>query len=415
MLVISPVLRRLAAVLVGAALACAALVLTPPALAAAAQAAASQQTASQTRPPGGSVLEDPFVREQGKRGLDLLYNMQFAEAEAIFDQISARYPDHPIGPFMSALSTWWQILLDLDDTSHDDAFYDQMDTVLERADRLLDRDPDNVDAAFFKGAAYGFRGRLRSNRGKWFRSALDAKRAMDYVLEVAEEDPSNADFVFGKGIYDYYAAILPERYPLAKPLMVFLPEGNRERGLAELQRTAENGWYIQTEATYFLLQIHYLYEEDFAKSQQYVRWLRREHPNNPYFHNFEGRVYGRWGRWGEARRIFADVLARYEQGQTGYNDAMAEQALYYTARSYMAYGEWRTALNHLVRLDRLAARANDEDTYYKVLGRLRQGMVYDALGQRVIAKERYRQVLGMEDFASAHERAQKYLDDPYGR
>ena len=415
MLLISHVLRlrRLAAVLVCAALA-PALALTTPTLAAAAQAATPQQAAPQTGPPGRSVLKDPFVREQGKRGLDRLYNMQFAEAEALFDEISARYPDHPIGPFMSALSTWWQILLDLNDTSHDAAFYDQMDTVLERADRLLDRDPDNVDAAFFKGAAYGFRGRLRSNRGNWFRSALDAKRAMDYVLGVAEEDPGNADFVFGKGIYDYYAAILPERYPLAKPLMVFLPEGNRARGLAELQRTAEHGWYIQTEATYFLLQIHYLYEEDFAKCQQYVGWLRREHPNNPYFHNFEGRVYGRWGQWNEARRIFADVLQRYEAGQTGYNDAMAEQALYYTARSYMAYGEWRTALNHLVRLDRLAART-DKDTYYKVLGRLRQGMVYDALGQRVIAEERYRQVLDMEDFASAHERAEKYLDDPYGR
>lgn len=361
-----------------------------------------------------SVLDDPFVRRTGKRGLDLLYDMQFAEADAAFDRISRRYPDHPVGPFMNALSTWWQILLDLDDTSHDEAFMEQMETVIARADAMLEEDEDSFDAAFFKGAALGFRGRLRSNRGSWFRSAYDAKRAMDYVLDVADKAPQNDDFIFGKGIYDYYAAVLPERYPLAKPLMVFLPEGDRERGLEELRRTAEDGWYIQTEATYFLLQINYLYEEDFQRSRELVSWLRREHPKNPYFHNFEGRVYGRWGRWKQARSIFEDVLARYDAGDPGYNDAMAEQALYYTARSYMAYAEWRTALNHLARLEQLSART-DEDTYYKVLGRLRQGMVYDALGQRVIAEDRYRKVLDMDDHADSQNRAEKYLDEPYGQ
>ena len=59
-----------------------------------------------------------------------------------------------------------------------------MDEVISRADRMLDRDPRNVDAMFFKGAALGFRGRLKSNRGEWFKAAMDGKKAMDYVLAV---------------------------------------------------------------------------------------------------------------------------------------------------------------------------------------------------------------------------------------
>ncbi len=359
-----------------------------------------------------SVLNDSFVRVEAKRGLNLLYNMHFRQARTVFARIDRRYPGHPIGPFLLALNTWWQILLDLDHTSHDDAFYAAMDEVIERADRMLEEDPDSFDAVFFKGAALGFRGRLRSNRRQWLRAAYDGKRAMDYVLEVAEAAPENDDFAFGKGIYDYYAAVIPERYPWSAPFMAFFPEGDRERGLRLLTRAAEEGWYIQTEAHYFLLQIYYLYEQDFSEALKHAEWLRRKHPRNPYFHNFEGRVYARWGRWRRALPIFEASLARYEAGASGYNDAMAEQALYYLGRCRLMADDYRTALNYLARLEKMTA--DDEDSYYRVLGRLRQGMIYDALGRRQIAKSRYESVLEMEDHAGAHDRAERYLETPYG-
>lgn len=361
-----------------------------------------------------SVLEDPFVRSEAKRGLDLLYNMQFTEAAVLFERIDARFPNHPIGPFLLALNTWWKILLDLSDTSHDEAFYAAMDEVIDRSDRLLMQDGDHFDAMFFKGAALGFRGRLRSNRGAWLKAARDGIRAMDYVLGVAEEKPENDDYAFGKGIYDYYAAVVPDRYPFVKPVMVFFPKGNRQRGLRELERTAQDGYYIQTEAAYFLLQIYYLFEQDFDKSVHYASWLREHHPGNAFFHAFEGRVYARWGRWLKARTIFSDVLDRYEAGAPGYAAGTADQALYYLARSYMTYSDYRTALTYLMRLEALTARSPD-DTYFKVLGRLRQGMCYDALGQRAIAEARYESVLQMTDYAGAHDRARRYLMTPFGQ
>ncbi len=260
-----------------------------------------------------SVLDDALVRFQAKRGLDLLYDMKFEQAQKLFEQIDQRFPQHPIGPFLKALNTWWKILLDFSDTSHDDAFYAAMDEVIERCDRVLKREKDHFDAMFFKGAALGFRGRLRSNRRDWFKAASDGKRAMDYVLGVAEKDPANHDYVFGKGIYDYYAAVIPDRYPFVKPVMTFFPKGNRARGLRELERTARQGYYIQTEAAYFLLQVYYLFEEDFAKSIEYVSWLRKRHPGNAFFHAIEGRIYARWGDWRRAEAIFTDVLERYKQ------------------------------------------------------------------------------------------------------
>ena len=359
-----------------------------------------------------SVLDDAMVQFQAKRGLDLLYNMKYEQALALFDTIDRRYPAHPIGPFLKALDTWWKILADLSDTSHDEAFFAAMDEVIERSDRLLKRDAQNFDAMFFKGAALGFRGRLRSNRGDWFQSARDGLRAMDYVLGVAKKDPGNHDYVFGKGIYDYYAAAVRERYPFARPVMIFFPSGDKARGLAELERTARHGRFLQTEAAYFLLQIYYLFEQDFDKSVEYATWLRERYPDNAFFHTLEGRIYGRWGQWDRSERIFADVLARYKQRRTGYNAAAAEQALYYLSRARMSAGAYEQALAHLNQLEALGAR-NDRESYFKVLGLLRQGMTLDALGRREQAAVRYRKVLGMKDWADSHARAKEYLERPY--
>src|SRR5690606_25982833 len=102
-----------------------------------------------------SALEDPFVQERAKVGLDYLYNLRFAEAETVFSEIDRRYPNHPIGPFLGALNTWWKILIDLSDTSYDNQFYGTMEEVIKRSDALLKRDKSNFDAYFFKGAALG--------------------------------------------------------------------------------------------------------------------------------------------------------------------------------------------------------------------------------------------------------------------
>jgi hypothetical protein len=47
------------------------------------------------------------------------------------------------------------------------------------------------------------------------------------------------------------------------------------------------------------------------------------------------------------------------------------------------------------------------------MGRLRQGMTYDALGQRAVARQRYQEVLRMKEWASSHDRAERYLNRPY--
>ena len=359
-----------------------------------------------------SILYDTEVRTEAKAGLEALYDLRFEEAEAHFQKITHQYADHPIGPFLEALTLWWTILLDLTDTSHDKEFYAAMGEVIDRSEARLSMDGHDFDAMFFKGIALGFRGRLRSNRRDWIRAAADGKRAMDYVLAVAAADSTNNDFVLGRGLYRYYAALIPERYPLIRPITLFLPPGDREGGLAELRRTATEGYYMQTEATYFLLQIHYLYEGNFQECVRLVRWLRERYPNNAFFHTLEGRIYARWYQWHAVETVFTEVLERYTARDFGYTPAMGEQALYFLARARIVQGDERAALGNLFSLEALTARL-DEDTYFKVMGRLYQGIAYDLLGERENAVARYESVLAMKRWGSSHSIARRYLANPY--
>lgn len=359
-----------------------------------------------------SVIEDPDVQRLVKQGLDDLYNLRFREAEAIFDIVDRQYPSHPIGPFLKSLTTWWEILLDLSDTSHDKAFFKAMDEVIDRSDKMLKRDDDNLDAMFFKGAALGFRGRLRSNRGDWFKSAMDGRKAMNYVLSVADQNSENDDYVFGRGIYDYFAEVVPAKYPFVKPVMAFFPAGDRDRGLMLLERTAMDGYLIQVEAAYFLLQINYIFESDYSESVRWAEWLRQRYPDNSFFHAIEGRVHASFGRWHMVAPIFDEILRRYLNGDPGYNDSVAEQALYYLGRRQMVLRNYQEALDYFLKLEALASRL-DDDTYFKVYGRLRQGMAYDAMGERELAVQRYREVLDMKDWPGVHDRARRYIKQSY--
>ena len=359
-----------------------------------------------------SVLDDPRVVELGKIGLDYLYNMEKEKAQEVFLEIEDMYPRHPIGPFLKGLNIWWDIMIDLPDDRHDKAFYREIESVIRRSNKMLKRNRKDFDAMFFKGAALGFRGRLRSNRGVWFKAALDGKNAMDYVLAIAEKEDEKADYGFGKGIYDYFSVVIPEEYPAVRPFTVFIPKGNKERGISNLERTMEEGYFIRTEAAYFLLQIYYTFEKDFEKSRYYINWLRTSHPSNSFFHVYEGRVFFRWGRWGDALPIFEDVIASYDAGKAGYSNVIVEQALYYAARCHMVYRRLPEAMAFLTRMKEMSEQPG-ATSVFRVLALLRIGMVHDAQGERDLAVQYYNEVLSMDDWAGAHRQANRYLERPY--
>ena len=56
------------------------------------------------------ILDDRMTMEVVQRGIDHIYNYEFAEADAMRRQLQSRYPGHPVTYFISAFQMYWQYL-----------------------------------------------------------------------------------------------------------------------------------------------------------------------------------------------------------------------------------------------------------------------------------------------------------------
>jgi tetratricopeptide (TPR) repeat protein len=359
-------------------------------------------------------FDDPILHRRVLRGIDKLYNYEFDRADSDFAEVIRVRPDHPAGYFFKAMIQWERIISNFDDESQDDHLYRMLDVVIEMCEKRLDENPDDVTALFFNGGAVGFRGRLRANRGKWVGAANDGIVALPLVRKAYELEPDNYDVLLGIGIYNFYAAVIPDKYPIVKPAMIFFPSGDRKKGLEQLRQASEKAKYANVEAKYFLMQSYFVYEKDFAKALELARKLHAKYPNNSMFHRYVGRCLVSTGYVSEAKDIFVDIEKRCSSKQLGYDTYDAREACYYLGKFDFMAGRFDAALQYLYRSDELSRRIDkDEPSGFMSLGNLLIGMIYDAQGKRQDALMQYKKVLAMKEYDNSHRDSKKYLEKPY--
>ncbi len=227
--------------------------------------------------------KDPVVDQRVQNGIDFIYNFEFDKADSIFDEVIKLRPNHPVGYFFKAMVIWERIISNFDNTSLDDKFYDALEKVISMCDKILDENPNDVTAIFFKGGSVGFRGRLRANRGEWLSAANDGVIALPLVQKAYKLAPNNYDVLLGIGIYNYYAEVVPEKYPFVKPFMLFIPKGDRKKGLEQLTLASLYSKYAKIESTYFLVQNYLTFEKDYVKALELATKLHTKYPKNSLF------------------------------------------------------------------------------------------------------------------------------------
>jgi len=224
-----------------------------------------------------------------ENAIPLIYNCEFQKTDSLFQEIINDYPSEPEGYFFSAMTTYWKILLDKDNTQFDEQYFSQIEKTIEICDKILDSNendvhpPRRVNAMFYKGGALGYRGRLEVHRKNWLTAILDGKKGLSLMMDAYTLDTTNKDTFLGMGLYQYYAEAIPEEFPIVKPLMWFLPSGDKEKGIEFLTRASREGKFTNIEAKYFLLQIRFRFENDFRKALPLAEDLHNEFPENPLF------------------------------------------------------------------------------------------------------------------------------------
>jgi tetratricopeptide (TPR) repeat protein len=360
----------------------------------------------------GTVISKPDYDSLVKAGINQIYSIKFTEAEKTFQLLQKEYPKHPAGKFFFAMIDWWRIILSEENEEKDERFYEKIEETVDFCDEILEKDPNNVDALFFKGGAIGFRGRLRVMRESWFAAADDGREALPLVEYAGKLEPNNVDVKLGFGIYNYLAAVIPEKYPIVKPVMMFFPSGNKELGLNQLKEAASVGKYSKYEARYILVTFYYYFENDMNLAELYARQLYDLFPDNPVFERWRGRIAVRKNEWKIVDSIFKNVLKKAENNREGYNTPMVKrEANYYIGQNLKNNGDIAGAFSYYKKsIDYSKLIDDKKESGFRINATLYSGNIMETWGKYDEAKKYYNAVLKMREFNNSHTLAETYLD-----
>jgi len=298
----------------------------------------SVQVAPQAVDISGWLLVNKDIQVELGGAVQNLYNFKFDKAEKQFRSLRRRYPQHPMAYFLLGLSTWWKMMpSNVTDTRYDKLFLAYVDTAETKALALYQADHRNYEACFFLAGAYGFEARLHAERHNWRKATIASRQALNYLAKSKEANDLSAEFLFGQGLFNYYAVWIAEEYPWLRPVLFFFPKGDRVRGIVQLRQVGKTAFYTGPEANFFLIGILSSTRENQPKGALYLaQQLAEQYPDNSCFQLDYAKLCFQLGKLEESEATCRTMLDKYATGQVGY-EAYASRAAAYIMGYLMQY------------------------------------------------------------------------------
>ena len=159
-----------------------------------------------------------------------------------------------------ALAPWFGALFaTVNQLEYDDAlegpFEQSLDAFIEHATARYGRSAQDSEALFYLAQAHMLRGtyRVSHDKGMWG-AARDGAKAKSLADEYIERHPEHGDAYVALGLYNYFVDIAPNFIKVLR-ILLFLPAGNRQLGLEQLQRASKDGSYFAPFALTVLAEI----------------------------------------------------------------------------------------------------------------------------------------------------------------
>ena len=342
------------------------------------------------------------------KGINHLYDLEFDEAERLFSKMVSERPEYPAGYFYRAMVTWSWLSVGFWTTQNLKEYVERIDQTISVARTRIEKDAKDSRSYFYLGGALGFKGRFELMQQNWFSSYNLAYDAIQALKTCQKLEPDNKDVLLGLGIYDYYTARLSGVLKFLTYL--FLHRGNKDEGLRKLNVAAKEAIYSGPEAKSMLIHIYLFLEEDYSKALPLIQDLRTKFRKNMRYPYFEGLLHIRQNNELKYRETVEFLRTESLRKATKAESRVWEnQALYLEATYHLFRGETQQARS---KLDAILSKADPAlDPYMIAFPILKKGMSYDLDGKREKALEHYRQILNMENGASAQFFAQKCIDE----
>ena len=347
-----------------------------------------------------SILTDIDIQIEATSAINKMYNYQFEEAEKEFRWLVSEYQNHPLPVFLLGLSSWWKIDAQSSKSyigeSHkenvlDKNFLSLMDESINLSKQIYDQG-NKVDGAFFLAASYGFKGRLLSERRKWSAAAFAGRNAIKYLKEIRKDDLMIPEISFGNGLFNYYSIWISERYPLLKPIIKLFPEGNKNKGVEQLNIASNNSFYTRTEAQYFLMRI-YSGEGKLSKAFQLSEYLKDTYPQNSIFHKYYTQLLYRNSRLNECLKESNNIIVNYKKRKFGYNEDEVRIAHFFLGEIYHSNLNFEKAIFNYKKSIEFSEKIGKQKMGYSIFSNFSLGRIFFNRNEYKQAKTYFKRVL----------------------
>lgn len=356
------------------------------------------------------LIEDAFFEIDAREAIDSLYNRNTVAARNELKPWREKYPEHPLWILWDGMELWWDVLEDLDNHSHDQEFISMMQRADYEAGKVLRSEPGHPDALIIRAVANGYIARLYANREEWVTSVQVGRRAYQAHQELMNVAPELPDNHFAEGMKLYYAAYIPEAYPVVKAVSWFFPEGDRSEGVETLEYAARNAVFARPEANYFLATILLNYEQDFEKAKERFNFLIENYPNNGYYRRQYLRTLSQLEQYDEILVFAKNTLDYWSAGNLRDDPSLELEASYWLGRAYYHFGDLASALPFLERSVEAGNNlVNSEERDIYALAAYFAGRTLENLDQKKEARKYYQIAADQKAVPEARKRSRDQL------
>ncbi|MGH9856333.1 MAG: tetratricopeptide repeat protein, partial [Acidobacteriota bacterium] len=352
------------------------------------------------------------------RANKLFLNADFDAGITLISQMQKDRPEDPAVSYFMANGYWWKIFRahvydkETTDTPFDDDFETYLQETITRSEELLRKNKKDVKALFYLGNAYSLKSRMKGLRGSYFSAGRDAARGKNHLEDVLKIEPDQYDALYNLGVYNYLADTLPGYAKVLKTLL-FLPGGNREKGLKYLATASKKSVYFGAEAELVLAQFYADFEDRPQDAVPIVERFRAKYPQNAWYHYWLGTLLlDELHDYDRAETIYAEILDRCRRKLPSYTTELKNQARLKMARvkSRQLYPE-----KAIEDIRDLISEKPNEPAWILARAYLELGNIYDQIGMRKEAMVSYSQVLSLRDYRNFHEEANKLKSGKYNQ
>jgi tetratricopeptide (TPR) repeat protein len=241
------------------------------------------------RAAGGKPTPDAsrdLTTAEVRRTMDRVFRAQVMASLAWTDSLAPICGGEPMYHLMRA--RLYREMIPVDDEQKEELkrltapLHHELEETIASCDARLQAGDTDPSLYLYRGWAYMLRSHVQTYEKSFWsagRSAKKGKEDLDHYLELKPGDPVASSLM---GAFLYFADTLPAAYKFVSKLL-FLPSGDRDRGLQMMELA--RGWnsIMETDNALILYSVYMGFEGRFEEGLEGFEYLRREFPRHATF------------------------------------------------------------------------------------------------------------------------------------